>query len=703
MFTEQYTERQIAVITGRIQDSEITVPELRIIYRKALFLWDDEVRSFAKQKLKDRGASASTQKHPLTNGQKALISGAVDLETVLTNSIRATIKRIKERGTREDALPLENELKRRGSWRERDEPYTVAESNIVRGIVPLEYASTGELSKLIKKAEYMGDSDVAKAVGAELESRNMLLKNVEYYTPRQEDIVFGRVSRTNASARELVLIAEKARALRHQSVYKSIEEIIARKTARAHIDALRKERNDMVSGRIPVDEVRLREIDELLNKDMDEMLAEIQKITAHITPSERERDHELHERFQKIVAADRREPPAAFKNPKLLAKKQQSVASKPSKKEKAAKKDPRAAKPKKPLEYTARQKMIINGDIPLYKVHLSEIKSLIRKASKLDDSATIDRMMPEMELRTGLYDETQPYDDIQQLILMSIQDVKVPSVPSRLPQEERADPFEPTLSSEVEDYRDDSYTEDIEKYGGLRPYTELQAKILKGTISLDSVRGQDISKVIKKAKRFGDAERADELEQYLSSRYKGTSYERPAAVTFSNEQFRVAGGKIPYEEIKVKDLRNLCREAKLNGESELVSLLELLIFEKEEDAKERARKSHNRNYYLRRGFLPPDSENGHRRNYVRKTVQWGIDVLESRIWSDMCTMKDLQNLRLYAIKENNAVYKAVAEFLISVRKDPSIVYATTDHESTKALINELTELPIRWPDEWTLQ
>ena len=80
-----------------------------------------------------------------------------------------------------------------------------------------------------------------------------------------------------------------------------------------------------------------------------------------------------------------------------------------------------------------------------------------------------------------------------------------------------------------------------------------------------------------------------------------------------------------------------------------------------------------------------------------KTREWAIDILESRVYPALCTMMDLQDIRLLAVTMDNPVYAEVARFLINERKDRSIVYTAQTKEQAISVIDCHTWYPIAWP------
>jgi hypothetical protein len=309
--------------------------------------------------------------------------------------------------------------------------------------------------------------------------------------------------------------------------------------------------------------------------------------------------------------------------------------------------------------YTDSQLRIIIGETPLFRAKKSELEAIIKKAKALNDIEVVACFTKEIKSRENIKDDS-PYSEIEQMIIADALSVHEA--------QDKTATFKPlTLNNLVSHLRDNEYYSEMEEYKRTKPYTKRELDILDGKIALDSLRKSDITKLAKKARIHGNNEMAERLETYVNK-----------APTYSARQQDVIKGNIPYEQISRTQIKNIMRKAKEAGDMRVINLMDVLMTEKIRDER-----------------IPKTSD---QLAYIEKDEKWAMDVLESRIDPTYCTMKDLQNIRLYATTLNDPAYLKVAEYLIAERKDPSIVYKTHTWEDTIELLKEVTYMPINVPD-----
>ena len=114
----------------------------------------------------------------------------------------------------------------------------------------------------------------------------------------------------------------------------------------------------------------------------------------------------------------------------------------------------------------------------------------------------------------------------------------------------------------------------------------------------------------------------------------------------------------------------------------VLALMETLLMEKQDDKTEKL------------------SYGPRKKSVVKKDEHWAMEVLESREDTEICTIVDLQNIKMFARTLSNPVYERVANFLIAVKRDPSIVYAAKTKKEAFDLIQKHTIQPIVWPEDW---
>ena len=253
-----------------------------------------------------------------------------------------------------------------------------------------------------------------------------------------------------------------------------------------------------------------------------------------------------------------------------------------------------------------------------------------------------------------------------------------------------------------------------------RPYTERQLKIINGEISADTVNGNEISRIVRKAKELGDCDVVNKYSQILEERAEayrirnnervkhtyhtiakyreGLAQPKVSTSKYSERQQQIVNGEIPYEQVATRELLLIASKARLNEDYELLSLMEMLAEEKHADALDRNRRSAYERKYRIRGMEPPPHEpvpTGHRENR-----DWAIDILESRENPDLYSDKRLRELYHFAEQLDDERYLRIAVFLNEERKDRSIVYVVETKKEACELVEYHTVFPIRWPEEW---
>lgn len=647
----KYTERQHEIIEGRVPLYLVEEIEVRRLYVKAQHMFDRDTTIFAETELKRRNIRVVDRGKGYSDKQKDIAEGRISIEDCTKAELAMLFHKARYFGDRELGNRIKAELKSRENWICAIDGYNTIQTAIIEGRTDVKTIHNNALRGLRRVALYLGDLDIVEWLDEEYEKRK--LKPSESEKDQLEDIEFMIQQNLYGKMKdyELNYAFHLYRKKGEADTLVELGKEIARRSYYVRRQKYDETEKAIISGKKDLSQVNAYWLDHLKDKlllddtkDQSELIAEI------------------------IAELEQREA------------------------------DRRAKIDSKKNDYTERQRQLLEGKIPLYKENTSQLKVIIRKAEKRGESEKAAFIEEEIKAREAKLESGQPYSDIQQMLIYSIREH---TAPKSLPEEPETSIDGPeygrhaedygiysvsgnTLSSQVSYLRDEEYEQSLNEQEKVRPYTRRQRLILEGIISIDDVRDYEISKLIEKARDLGDEYYASMLEEAREAKIN-------AANSAGIDGIGIASGEIPYEAVSVYQLRQLSKKVKAAGDMKLYELVQTLIIEKQNDYNERNKVRAKNPFYRKGNITTPGSKS------LAKTKEWALDILESRVYPTLCTMMDLQDIRLYANTMDDPVYAEIARFLINERKDRSIVYTAQTREEAIGIIDCHTWYPIAWP------
>ncbi|MBQ6623935.1 MAG: hypothetical protein IJH57_04875 [Mogibacterium sp.] len=647
----KYTERQLEIIEGRVPLYLVEEIEVRRLYVKAQYVFDRDTTIFAETELKRRNIRVVDRSKDYSSKQKDIIEGRIAMEDCEKTELATLFHKARYFGDRDLGERIKAELKSRDNWICAIDGYNTIQTAIIEGLSDITSIHNNALRGLRRVALFLGDLDIVEWLDEEYEKR--ALKPSEAEKVQLEDIEFMVQQSLYGKMKDFELNYAFHLYRRKGNVETLIE--LGKEIARRSYYVRRQKYDDneksIINGEKDLSQVHSYWLEHLKDKlllddskDYSELIAEI------------------------ISELDQRE---AARMAKIDSKKN---------------------------DYTDRQRKLLEGNIPLYKENTSQLKVILRKAEKRGEIEKAAFIEKEIRAREAKLESGQPYSDIQQMLINSI---KNHTSPKSLPEEPDVSIDGPEFGRYAEDYgvyrihesllcsqvsylRDEEYEQSLCEQKKARPYTRRQRLILEGIISIDDVRDYEISKLIEKARDLGD--------EYYASMLEDAREEKVcSANNISVDGTSIARGEIPYEAVSVYQLRRLGETAKAAGDMQLYELTQTLIIEKQIDCDERNKVRAKNPFYRKGNMTPPGSRS------PAKTKEWAIDILESRVYPTLCTMMDLQDIRLLAVTMDNPAYAEVARFLINERKERSIVYTAQTKEQAISVIDCHTWYPVAWP------
>lgn len=647
----KYTERQLEIIEGRVPLYLVEEIEVRRLFVKAQYIFDRDTIIFAETELKRRNIRVVDRGKDYSSKQKDIIEGRIAMEDCEKTELATLFHKARYFGDRVLGERIKAELKSREKWICAIDGYNTIQTAIIEGWTDVKTIHNNALRGLRRVALFLGDLDIVEWLDEEYEKR--ALKPSEAEKDQLEDIDFMIQQNLYGRMKDYELNYAFHMYRQKGSVETLVE--LGKEIARRSY-YVRKQKYDATEKAIINSEKELSQVpaywlehlkDKLMlddTKDYSELIAEI------------------------IAELEQRE---AARRAKIDAKKN---------------------------DYTDRQRKLLEGNIPLYKENTSQLKVILRKAEKRGEIEKAAFIEEEIKAREAKLESGQPYSDLQQMLINSI---KNHTVPKSLPEEPEVSIEDTEYGRYAEDYvdfrmkgsllnsqvsylRDEEYEQSLNEQKKARPYTRRQRLILEGIIAIDDVRDYEISKLIEKARDLGDEYYATMLEDAREEKVC-------SANNISVDGTSIARGEIPYEAVSVYQLRRLGETTKAAGDMQMYELIQTLITEKQIDYDERNKVRAKNPFYRKGNMTPPGSRS------PAKTREWAIDILESRVYPALCTMMDLQDIRLLAVTMDDPVYAEVARFLINERKDRSIVYVAQTREEAIGVIDVHTWYPVAWP------
>lgn len=618
----EYTERQKQIISGEYPITRITNHELNRLMAKAMYKFDASVVNMVTNELTLRSVRISHYTGPYSKRQEALISGEIPIEKASMQELKVAYKVSRSLCDKEGSAVIEKELRKRGPLLTDINGYSAAQTMLILGLNPIDKAQDGAVTALANMAEYLCDLDVAEFANAEEDRRGLKKRRMNKRTLGFEDILLE--TEIFKHANDLALCQAAFDAYRTESpLIDIIEDEVEERVLKLHRKYYTQREIDLINGQASLDDESLAKLEYLYMKlkydNLDQKLEFFKMLE--------EKYHKRQEAWEK--------------------------------------------RKKEMLDFTDRQLSIILGEIPTNTVRIKELKTIANKAEKLGKDDIAEHFRKIIEDREKIIDSESEYDDVQQLIINSLKGYTPSDKITVTGKEIKKGPAKKcsqSLSQSVKHLRDEEYYKGLE----YSPYTKYELQIINGEVNLAAVTRKKLGILIRKARKYGDNDAADRIEEYLAERETFNPSDEEGVIT----------GELPYEEIPVRLLKGLLKKAKASGDIKLKDLCEKLIYEKNSDAQTRKTNGPSRKgEYERR----------------TRTKEWAMKVLQCRVSREDCTMADLQDIRLYASTLEDPVYKEIAEFFIAARIDPSVVYTVQTGEEAEALIQKHTHMPINWP------
>lgn len=639
----KYTKHQQSIINGNFPIEGTFNLELDRILVKARFYVDAPVMEFIRNEFITRGRhtiKVTGRQRPYSKQQQEVLDGKKDIRELSDKALETFHNSACNAYDPGTAAMVEEEMKRRGPWIKTIDGYSDMQTSLILGINDIQEVSDRTVMALLAASRRNCDEDVKAFANEELRRRNIRKqpypksiigvfndikaepdKIGKYYDPYQCQAYYYAFARHDV---EVIKTLAAAITSRNQEGY-----------ARYYTEA----EWSVIRGKVPFETIRLWYLKDFYRKLLHDNRLKDSEITAVVAEAIRLKDEE---------------------RANLLAHRD---------------------------DYNEEQRLIIMGDIPIWKVSKDNLLILARRAERHEDTDIAEYVREELKAREKLVDHDKSFTEREQRIIGSAKAAGITGTEvTTMPETKKITNLRPpTIYEMISGFKDEEYEKDLYEHKITRVYTERQRKIMDGTVDLDTVNGREISKVIKKARKYKAYERADELEKYLQNRlgsgYHAKTPEKPES---SDRTKDIARGVIPYEEVSLSELRTIASKARKAGDIELLELMQTMILDKEREV----------------DYKEPNPNNGYFINRTNKSEEWAKDILEGRESASDCTMKDLLALRLYASEYLDKEHVELAKRLIEIRKDESVLYPAQTKKEAMAMIEEHLAWSVKWPEDW---
>ncbi len=242
-------------------------------------------------------------------------------------------------------------------------------------------------------------------------------------------------------------------------------------------------------------------------------------------------------------------------------------------------------------------------------------------------------------------------------------------------------------------------------------YTELQLKIIKGEISLQSVRSTTLSKLMKKAIFLGDFEIAQKVEEQLAQnkeKAKKRNLERAKAYyheikksglpwkpaktpIYTERQQKIIDDEIPLEDVYIRDLIAIRQKAELNKDRVLADMMQSLIDDKKLESAEKARLLDNK----RKRELRDKGRIDFSCKGVLNKYEEGILLGENDL--SECSVDHLYHIKEVCEKNKDENNLEIIDLLIQYVEHPGTLYIAKSHDEAMKILYKMLGLPIKRP------
>lgn len=243
------------------------------------------------------------------------------------------------------------------------------------------------------------------------------------------------------------------------------------------------------------------------------------------------------------------------------------------------------------------------------------------------------------------------------------------------------------------------------------PYTEMQLKIIKGEIPMETLDGRALVWLYKKAVANGDVELAERVLKQkdqskdkakkrntertvknIALRRKGIYQWKPAKSNKYTEHHKlIIRGEIPFYKVHTNELIAIHQKALCNEDYVLAELILDQI-----DYRRQTERLRDKKYKRRKNNLAAFA------NYDENSQLslWEQSILNGDINFEDYSHGEISKLieKLTEIKDEDNL--KIALQLLSYKQDISILYPTKDHWIAIDALEELLQLPIRRPKDW---
>ncbi len=395
--------------------------------------------------------------------------------------------------------------------------------------------------------------------------------------------------------------------------------------------------------------------------------------------------------------------------------------------------------------YTKKQSLILDGKLGLDKLDGRTTRALLRKAEKLHDDEHIPFIQGLIEttdkvkacnIRECHNDnnrfcyskselELSGYTKRQAQILCG--EIGVDEIDGRTSRallkraldlcDEEHIPFILELVSiadaQKEQYKRgvSSIKSEFEKKG----YTKRQAQILNGELGIYDIDGHTSKALLKRAIALGDVEHIpfiknlvkqtdkikkirkatrDKIRKHNFKNNVPTTWKEPASSEYTKEQIAVIRGEVPLEHVHSTRLISICKKARKRGDYALADTINAVIMDRRnhayisyEQVKEK---------FINNGWTDIFDDNS------TTLAPWEYDLLEQKIELKKSSVEHLEHIIKVCHHNEDYDLEKVAEYLLRIKKDPSIILITTDREEAIRLYEQMTGVKVKRPEEWTL-
>ena len=242
----------------------------------------------------------------------------------------------------------------------------------------------------------------------------------------------------------------------------------------------------------------------------------------------------------------------------------------------------------------------------------------------------------------------------------------------------------------------------------VRPYSERQLDIINGIIDIESVSGQEVSKLLKKAIAFNDEDviamakkqydinkqkarkRLNERNNraYHERKENGFTWKPPRSENYTERQKKIINNEIALDSVLTRELIDIAQKAELKQDFVLAESMLSLVHDRKAEYAERNRQ---------RARAARSKENfGNERSVRQKyaLTKFDLNVLEGYIDLRDCTLTYLYDIKKICIKRSDEKNLKIVEQLIRYKEDPNSILITTDHNEALAMIEKMMTSPI---------